>query len=166
MLSRLWWVLCLVLVLSSAALAWQVQAWRYGRLLAQQAQAQAQQAQARAELTARQLLAEREARQQLEQRLQDSESRHFQELTDAQQTQARLRDRLATADVRLSVLVERDANCATVPSGTAASGLDHGPVRARLDPAHARRIIAITDAGDRGLIALRACQDYIRAQAR
>ena len=38
--------------------------------------------------------------------------------------------------------------------------------RARLDPAHAQRIIAITDAGDRGLIALQACQAYIRALAR
>ncbi|MFP3500120.1 lysis protein, partial [Pseudomonas sp. SIMBA_059] len=29
-------------------------------------------------------------------------------------------------------------------------------------PAHAQRIIAITDDGDRGLIALQACQAYVR----
>jgi len=52
-----------------------------------------------------------------------------------------------------------------MPAATGASGVDHGAVRARLDPAHARRIIAITDDGDRGLIALRACQAYIRALA-
>lgn len=166
MLSRLWLALCLVLVLVSSALAWQVQAWRYGRLLAQQAEAQAHEAQVRAEQAARALLVEREGRQQLEQRLQGSETRHFQELANAQQTQARLRDRLATADLRLSVLVERDASCSTVPATSAAGGLDHDPVRARLDPADARRIIAITDAGDRGLIALRACQDYIRTLTR
>ncbi|MBH3429402.1 hypothetical protein [Pseudomonas alkylphenolica] len=38
--------------------------------------------------------------------------------------------------------------------------------RAQLDPAHARRIVAITDAGDQGLIALRACQAYVRALQR
>lgn len=116
MLSRLWLGLCLVLVLLSSALTWQVQAWRYGRLFAQQAEAQAHEAQARAEEAARALLAEREGRQQLEQRLQGSETRHFQELAHAQQTQARLRDRLATADLRLSVLVEQGANCPAVPA--------------------------------------------------
>ena len=60
MLSRLWLGLCLVLVLLSSALTWQVQAWRYGRLFAQQAEAQAHEAQARAEEAARALLAERE----------------------------------------------------------------------------------------------------------
>ncbi|MDU9402531.1 lysis system i-spanin subunit Rz [Pseudomonas sp. zfem004] len=155
--------LCALLLLLGAALAWQLQAWRYGRLLAQQEQQLVQQRLDQAEALHGLLLAEREQRQGLEQKLHDSESRHFQELTDAQQTQARLRDRLATADLRLSVLVERGASCSAVPAATAASGLDHGPVRARLDPAHARRIIAITDTGDRGLIALRACQDYVRA---
>lgn len=158
--------LCALLLLLGAALAWQLQAWRYGRLLAQQEQQLVQQRLDQAEALHGLLLAEREQRQGVEQRLHDSESRHFQELTDAHQTQARLRDRLATADLRLSVLVEHGASCSTVPAATAASGLDHGPVRARLDPTHARRIIAITDTGDRGLIALRACQDHVRALSR
>ncbi|MGY2173416.1 lysis protein, partial [Pseudomonas gingeri] len=38
--------------------------------------------------------------------------------------------------------------------------------RARLDPAHAQRIIAITDDGDRALIALKACQAYAGAVSR
>ena len=41
-------------------------------------------------------------------------------------------------------------------------GLVHGAVRAELDRAHAQRIVAITDEGDRGLIALQACQAYVR----
>nr|WP_110639810.1 lysis system i-spanin subunit Rz [Pseudomonas sp. CC120222-01a] len=139
----------------SAALAWQIQGWRYGRQLAQLAQAQAA-----AEAT--RLLVEREQRQALEQRLDESETRHFKELADAQQSQARLRDRLATADLRLSVLVERDTVCSTVPATSGAGGVDHATVRAGLEPAHARRIVAITDEGDRGLMALRACQDYVR----
>lgn len=165
-MSRLHLGLCLVLMVVSATLAWQIQGWRLGRLLAQQVQAQAREAQVQAETVARQLLAEREHRHQLEVRLHDNESRYFKELSDAQQTQARLRDRLATADVRLSVLVERDATCAALPAAADAGGLDNGPVHARLDPAHAGRIIAITDTGDRGLIALRACQAYVRALAR
>lgn len=165
MLSRWQLAASLMLMLLSAALAWQVQAWRYERLLAESDELQARQRVEQAEVLNEQLRSEREQRQALEQRLHESESIHFQELTDAQQNQARLRDRLATADLRLSALVERDAACSTMPAATGAGGVDHGAVRARLDPAHARRIIAITDDGDRGLIALRACQAYIRALA-
>ena len=98
----------------------------------------------------------------LERQLDLNDNTHYQELLDAQQAQARLRDRLATADLRLSVLLDRDAT-PDLPAAPGAGSLDHGAPRARLDPAHARRIIAITDAGDAGLIALRACQGYIRA---
>ena len=163
MLSRLQLAACVGLMVLSAAVAWQAQGWRLGRQLAEQEQVLVQQRLDQAEALHGMLLAEREQRQGLEQRLQDTETKHFQELTDAQHTQARLRDRLATADLRLSVLVERDTTCAPVPAATGAGGVDHGSVRARLDPAHARRIIAITDDGDRGLIALRACQAYVRA---
>lgn len=162
MLSRLQLGLWLMSMALCVALAWQVQGWRYGRQLAQQEQALVSQRLDQAQALHDLLLSERDQRLGLEQRLHSSESQHFQELNDAQQTQARLRDRLATADVRLSALVERPAGCAAVPATTATSGVDHGPVRARLDPAHARRIVAITDQGDRGLIALRACQAYVR----
>ncbi len=155
-MSRLQLGIGALLLMLSVVLAWQVQGWRYGRQLAQQAQAQA-------DAEAARLLAERGQRQALVQQLQESETRHFKELADVQQSQARLRDRLATADLRLSVLVERDAVCNAVPATAAAGGVDHATVLARLEPAHAQRIIAITDEGDRGLIALRACQDYVRA---
>ena len=165
-MSRGWLWLCLLLMLACAALAGQVQGWRYGRQLAEQAGSHAQQMRQQAETLAGQLLAERALQRDLQQRLQASESRYFQELTNAQQTQARLRDRLATAELRLSGLVERDSACATVPAAGAPGSVDHGAVRARLEPAHARRIIAITDFGDRGLITLRACQDYVRELTR
>lgn len=165
MLSRWQLAACLVLMLAAAALGWQVQGWRCERMQAESDQLQAQQRVEQVEALNAQLHAERVQRQGLESRLNASESQHFQELTDAQLTQARLRDRLATADLRLSALVERDSACAPVPAATGASGVDHGAVRARLDPTHARRIIAITDDGDRGLIALRACQAYVRALA-
>lgn len=154
-MSRLQLGLGVLLLMVCSALAWQLQGWRCGRQLAQLAQAQAD-----AELA--RLLAERGARQLLEQRLEQSENRHYKELADAQQSQARLRDRLATADLRLSVLVERGAVCSAMPAAAEAGSVDHATVRAGLEPAHARRIIAITDEGDRGLMALRACQDYVR----
>ena len=164
-MSRWRAVLCLLLMAMSAAAAWQAQGWRHGRQLAMQEQALVQQRLDQAKALYELLLVEREQRQGLEQRLRDSESKHHQELSNAQHAQARLRDRLATADLRLSVLVERDASCAPVPAAAGTGGVDHGAVRARLDPAHARRIISITDDGDRGLIALRACQDYVRSLA-
>ena len=99
----------------------------------------------------------------LEQRLAANDQTHHKELTDAQTNQARLRDRLATSDLRLSVLLAEDptGGC-SVPTGTASGGVVHGGARAKLDPAHAQRIVAITDAGDQGLIALKACQAYVR----
>lgn len=88
-------------------------------------------------------------------------------MNDAQKIQARLRDKLATADLRLLVLVDAAAFAASGCDGgmreaADTGGVVHGAVRARLDPAHAQRIIGITDEGDRGLIALRACQAYVR----
>lgn len=43
-----------------------------------------------------------------------------------------------------------------------AGSVVHGPTRAQLDPAHAQRIIGITDAGDHGLIAPATCQTYAK----
>jgi hypothetical protein len=145
----------------SAAIAWQVQAWRYGtqleRLEAMHAEAQSQQQQA-----------EQDKRLALEQQLSASDQQHARELSDAQRDQAHLRDRLATADVRLSVLLDASdpANGCAMPATAAPGGMVHAAPRARLDPAHAQRIIAITDDGDNALIALRACQAYVRAVAR
>jgi hypothetical protein len=71
---------------------------------------------------------------------------------------------LATADLRLSVILattDATSSC-SVPTAAAAGRVVHGTTRAQLDPAHAQRIIGITDAGDQGLIALRACQAYAR----
>ena len=85
-------------------------------------------------------------------------------MSDAQKDQGRLRDRIATSDLRLSVLLDAadSASDSSVPTSTAAGSLVHGGARSRLDPAHAQRIIAITDEGDQGLIALAACQVYVR----
>ncbi|WP_409261141.1 lysis protein [Pseudomonas putida] len=110
---------------------------------------------------------QRKARGALEARLQEQAQTHWKEMNDAQQAQARLRDRLATSDLRLSVLVDAGAFAASrcdggVREAAGTGGVVPGTVRAQLDPAHAQRIVAITDEGDRGLIALQACQAYVR----
>ena len=156
-----------LLALATAALGWQVQDWRYGRQLAEQARLNAEVLNQLTQTAATAQQAEQDKRLALEQRLAASEHTHYRALSDAQRDQDRLRDRLATADVRLSVLLDAGdvaAGCA-VPAAAGTGGVDHATVRARLDPAHAQRIVAITDEGDRGLIALQACQAYVRALA-
>jgi hypothetical protein len=157
-----------MLVLIGAASAWQLQEWRYGKQLAEQAMLHAETLDQLTQAAAAAQHAEQDKRLALEQRLAASEQIHFRKMTDAQRDQDRLRDRLATADLRLSVLINAAdaAKGCDVPAAAGASSVDHAAVRARLDPAHAQRIIAITDSGDRGLIALQACQDYLRSIAR
>nr|WP_123583512.1 lysis system i-spanin subunit Rz [Pseudomonas brassicacearum] len=148
----------------AAALAWQLQDWRYGRQLAEQARVQGEALNQLTLAAATQQRAEQDKRLALEQRLAASDQTHHEALTNAQKDQARLRDRLATSDLRLSVLIDAadSAGGCAVPAATGAGGVVHGGARARLDPAHAQRIIGITDDGDQGLIALAACQAYVR----
>ena len=158
----------LVLVGCSAALAWQFQDWRYGRQLAEQATLHAETLNQLTLAAATQQQAEQDKRLALEQRLSASEQTHYRVLSDAERDQGRLRDRLATADLRLSVFLDAHdaASTCAVSATSGTGGVDHDAPRARLDPAHAQRIIAITDAGDSALIALQACQAYVRALAR
>ncbi|MNV24084.1 Bacteriophage lysis protein [compost metagenome] len=154
----------LALLLLTAVGVWKVQDWRYGKQLADQSGAHQADLTAISNTTAAQVRADQDKRLALEQRLSASEQSHYKELSDAQTSQARLRDRLATADLRLSVLLDAtdSAGGCSVPATTSTGGVVHGGARARLDPAHAQRIVAITDEGDRGLIALKACQAYAR----
>lgn len=155
----------LVLVLAGFGSAWQFQGWRYGKQLAEQSRLHAETLNQLTQAAATAQQAEQDKRLALEQRLAASEQTHFEKLTNAEKNQALLRDRLATSDLRLSVLIDATdvAKGCDMPTATGAGGVDNAAVRARLDPAHAQRIIAITDEGDRGLIALQACQAYVRA---
>ncbi len=152
------------LVAASAAIAWTVQGWRYGQQLEKQARLHTETLNQITLASTALQRTEQDKRLALEQRLAANDQTHYRALTNAQRDQDRLRDRLATADVRLSVLLDATdtAGGCAVPATTSASRVVHGATRAQLDPAHAQRIIGITDAGDRGLIALSACQAYIR----
>ena len=156
--------LILLAMAVSFGAAWQVQEWRYDGKLAKQAGQFQTDLDAIGNAATTQARAEQEKRLAAEQRVTDSDQQHFRELSDAQRNQALLRDRLATADVRLSVLLAEDpASGCDLPATPGAVGVVHAARRAQLDPAHAQRIIAITDDGDSAVIALRACQAYVRA---
>ena len=156
------------LVASSAWTAWAWQANAYGQLLAAKETAYQTERTNLANANSALILAEQGKRLALEQWLAASDQAHYRALTDAKTNQTRLRDRLATADLRLSVLLDttatndRDGMQATTGPG----GVVHGTARAQLDRAHAQRIIGITGDGDQGLIALQACQAYAKEVSR
>ena len=152
------------IVASSAWTAWTWQANAYGQLLAAKETAYQTERTNLANANSAQILAEQGKRFALEQWLAASDQAHYRVLTDEKTKQERLRDRLATADLRLSVLLDTAATNGGdgMQASTVPGGVVHGTARAKLDRAHAQRIIGITGDGDQGLIALQACQAYAK----
>ena len=161
-------LIILTLMVGSAWAAWAWQANAYGQQLAVKETANQTERTNLANANSAQILAEQGKRFALEQWLAASDQSHYRVLTDERTKQARLRDRLATADLRLSVQLDAtdSVGCDGVQPTTGAGCVVHGSYRAQLDPAHAQRIISITGDGDRGLIALAACQSYARGVSR
>ena len=159
------WVLLIILALmaGSAWAAWGWQANAYGQQLAAKEASHQTERTDLANANSALVLAEQGKRLALEQWLAASDQFHYRALTDEKTKQARLRDRLATADLRLSVQLDTTATgCDAVQTTTRTGSVVYGAHRARLDPAHAQRIIGITGDGDQGLIALSACQAYVK----
>ncbi|WP_350576247.1 lysis protein [Pseudomonas sp. HY2-MNA-CIBAN-0224] len=154
----------LALMTGSAWVAWKWQANAYGKELATQKAAHQTVLTHLANTNSALILEEQGKRFALEQWLAASEQSHYRALSDEKIHQTRLRDRLATADLRLSVLLDAtDATgCDRMQAPTGTGGVVHGTHRAQLDRAHAQRIIGITGDGDQGLIALQACQAYAK----
>ena len=152
------------LMAGSAWAAWEWQANAYGQKLASQETAHQTVLTNLANNNSALILAEQDKRIALEQWLAVSDHAHYRVMTDEQTKQARLRDRLATADLRLSVLLDANDSVGRdgVQATTGAGGVVYGTARAQLDPAHAQRIIGITGDGVQGLIALQACQAYAK----
>lgn len=144
-------------------LAWTWQANAYGKDLADQADAYSRDREQAAAAVINWQETQQDARRALEDRLQASDETHYKELRDEQAKQARLRGQLATADVRLSVLLNTAATGGggRVPATAGTCGVVHGGTRAELAPAAAQRIVDIAGDGDQGLIALAACQSYV-----
>ena len=154
----------LALMAGSAWAAWEWQANAYGQQLAAHEAAYQTERTLLANANSAQILAEEGKRLALEQWLAASDQSHYRALTDEKTKQARLRDRLATADLRLSVQLDAGPaiGCDGMQATPSSGGVVHDARRAQLDPAHAQRIIGITSDGDQGLIALQACQTYAK----
>ena len=156
-------LITLALMAGSAWAAWAWQANAYGQQLAAKEVAYQTERTNLVNANSALILVEQGNRLALEQWLAASDQSHYRALSDEKTKQARLRDRLATADLRLSVQLDAAATgCDGVQATTSTSGVVYGAHRARLDPAHAQRIIGITGDGDQGLIALQACQAYAK----
>ena len=156
------------LMFGSAWTAWTWQGNAYGQQLAAKETAYQTERTNLANANSALILAEQGKRLALEQWLAASDQAHYRALTDAKTTQTRLRDHLAAADLRLSVLLDTAATNGGdgMQASTVPGGVVHGTARAQLDRAHAQRIIGITGDGDQGLIALQACQAYVKEVSR
>ena len=97
--------------------------------------------------------------QALEEKNKELDTKHYEELRDAQKTIERLRADLAAGRRRLSVRVKRPV-CPAKDTKTA--GLDHGTTRAELDGQAAQDLIGIVAEGDQAIRQLNALQDYVR----
>jgi hypothetical protein len=92
--------LVVALMIGSGTAAWRWQSNSYGKQLADQARLHGDELAAISNAAAAQGRADRDKRLALEQRLSASEKFHYKELSDAQENQARLRDRLASPSRR------------------------------------------------------------------
>ena len=157
-------LLLLGLTVGSTWAAWTWQANAYEKKLAKQEAAHQTTLTHQANANSALILAEQGKRLALEQWLAASDQAHYRVLTDEKTKQERLRDRLATAGLRLSVLLDTPAtnDRDEMQATTGPCGVVHATNRAQLDRAHAQRIIGITGDGDQGLIALQACQAYVK----
>lgn len=90
-------------------------------------------------------------------KLADLSQRHQQEKSRAEAAESKLLADVQSGDRRLSVIA--NGCSATAPATT--GSLDDATPRTELDPAHAVRIVTITQDGDDGIRALNALQDYV-----
>ena len=154
----------LTLMAASAWAAWKWQANAHGQRLAQQETEHQTVLTDLANANSALIIEKQGKRHALEQWLAASDQVHYRALIDEKTKHARLRDRLATADLRLSAILDvtDSALCSGMPATTGPGGMVYGAKRAQLDRTHAQRILGITGDGDQGLIALQACQGYAK----
>lgn len=156
-------MVAIALAAGSATAAWSWQANRYDAELSRQALSHSADLSSIANAASTKSRVLLEKNWALQGRLQLADKTHHSELNRVQTQHKRLLDRLATADLRLSVLLAQPAagGRSDMPTDAETGGLVHGSPRAELDRAHAQRIVAIADDGDQALIALGACQAYV-----
>lgn len=154
-----------VLVAATAALVWIWQERKYEAQLNKKDATYQSQMAAIAKATAEEFQRRAEQRKDLEQRLSADESLKYGELQSAKKTNQALRDRLSTAELRLSVVLKAGpaGSCNGQVSGTTTgTSLDDGTVRGYLQPETATAILDIGSDADRCAIKLKALQDRER----
>lgn len=143
--------------LSGLTVGWIARGWKAdGELERARAEHHAQ-LRATAEANAKAILEQQAKRLSLESDLAAIDSRHHQELSNAQTESARLAADLATARRRLSVR----AICPTVPASPTSPGMDDAAgARADIHPADAERIVGVTGKADECRAKLTALQAW------
>lgn len=96
-------------------------------------------------------------RNKMQSRLEALDARHTKAKKDSEERERDLLADVESGRKRLSVLTRQ---CGAGKE-TGAASVDDGTVRAELDPAHAARIIGISQEGDAAIRALTGLQDYI-----
>ena len=110
-----------------------------------------------AESTITELEAVAQSRRNTQRLLLDLDTKHNQELIDAQARNKDLLARVGSGAQRLSV----PARCPAVRTTATTASVDDAEARAELDPASAARILTTGNDGDEAIIALTALQDYV-----
>jgi hypothetical protein len=89
------------------------------------------------------------------------DTEHTKENFDAQETIDNLLTDIDTGKRRLFIPTAKK-QC-TVPSNTDSTSVDNGTSRTELDRLTSKRIITLTNRGDKAIRQLSACQDYVKA---
>lgn len=121
----------------------------------------AEQAQEHAEQANALLLAEIARTEELRAYLSDLETIHYKELTDAQETNDDLANKLRIATQRLSIRTTSPVHTDPLSCTGAGTGVDAAVIRADIHPEDAAAIIRLTGEADQCAITLTALQEWI-----
>jgi hypothetical protein len=154
-------------LLAAGAGGWTLNGWRYEALLADAQAAYSDNIKAIADAAEQAAAAQLVRTTQLEQALATEDVQHSQEMSDARAQTDAAKAAVAAPGGGLSVLASCPAGNPggghSLPAAATPGGVDHAAaVRVVLDPGVAQRLLALTARGDRALIQLRACQDYVK----
>ncbi|MBH3440554.1 lysis system i-spanin subunit Rz [Pseudomonas luteola] len=152
--------LVLGLMTGSGMIAWKWQEKSYQVQLAEKDRVYQSTLMDIAKSSAVQFKKEAERRAALESQLAQVDQQQYGKLTDVKKQNQSLRDRLATAELRLSVLIDNSASGsrAGMSTGSTSTGLDDGAHRAYLQPKVAADLARLADDADQCAIKLRGLQ--------
>lgn len=153
----------LLLVITTAAITWQIQSWRYSSELANLTSGYEKKLSEINRISNEQLVVQQQKNNELQIKLTAIEKTQYQELINEKAKNDQLIDDLFTARKRLSITA---TSCTTNSSGLSkvsnASRLGNATATAYLDSRTATALIRITRRGDEAIRQLSTCQQYIK----